>query len=312
MLGRRRAYATSREQASIPDGPPIPIGADTADPARLRDGPGVAAAIVITVGLLFQVGSALAIHVMQAVGVIEALWMRTAFAALMLIAVRPRTFRLPRDQNRLRLAALTLALLGMNLFFYAAIDRIPLGVVVTIEFLGPLTVAMLGSRGVLDWVWIVLAAAGVAVLAGPSGSADALGLVFAFAAAACWGSFILLAKRAVTHMDPLSITALMLAGSAVLLTPVLLVSGVVVRGQGSAIALGVLVSLLSSALPYRLEFIALQRVSAATYGVLLSIEPALAALIGFVLLSQRLSGVEILAIVAVAVAAGGASWTHGR
>jgi inner membrane transporter RhtA len=269
-------------------------------------------AIVITVGLMFQVGSALAVHVMRSVGVIEALWMRTAFAALMLAAVRPRSFRLLRSEKRMGLAALTLALLGMNLFFYAAIERVPLGIVVTIEFLGPLAVAMLGSRRLLDWLWIVLAAAGVAVLAGPSGSADTLGLVFAFAAAACWGSFILLAKRAVTHADPLSVTAVMLAGSAVLLTPVLLVSGVAITSHGDAIALGVLVALLSSALPYQLEFIALQRVSAATYGVLLSIEPALAALIGFVLLSQRLNLLEILAIVAVAVAAGGASWTHRR
>ena len=192
----------------MPDEPPIPIGADsrrrrTRRRLRLRWAePGVAVAIVITVGLLFQVGSALAVHVMQSVGVIEALWMRTAFAALMLVAVRPRSFRLPRSKDRRGLAALTLALLGMNLFFYAAIDRVPLGIVVTIEFLGPLTVAMLGSRRLLDWVWIVLAAAGVAVLAGPSGSADTLGLVFAFAAAACWGSFILLAKRAVTHSRP--------------------------------------------------------------------------------------------------------------
>ena len=311
----RRHPPISRKPADVPDEPPIPIGAETISPEHpiaLRGGTGAAVAIVITVGLLFQVGSALAVHVMQSVGVIEALWMRTAFAALMLAAVRPRSFRLLGSEDRRGLAALTLALLGMNLFFYAAIERVPLGIVVTIEFLGPLTVAMLGSRRLLDWLWIVLAAAGVAVLAGPNGSADTVGLVFAFAAAACWGSFILLAKRAVTHADPLSITAVMLAGSAVLLTPVLLVGGVVVRGHGDAIALGVLVALLSSALPYQLEFLALQRVSAATYGVLLSIEPALAALVGFVLLSQRLSALEILAIVAVAVAAAGASSTHRR
>lgn len=306
---------SSRKRAGIPDEPPIPLGADSsaaAHPTSLRGGAGVAAAIVVTVGLLFQVGSALAVHVMESVGVIEALWMRTAFAALMLATVRPRAFRLLRSEKRGGLAALTLALLGMNLFFYAAIERVPLGIVVTIEFLGPLAVAMLGSRRLLDWLWIALAAAGVAVLAGPTGSADSLGLVFAFAAATCWGSFILLAKRAVTHADPLSITAVMLAGSALLLTPVLLASGVVVTGHGDAIALGALVALLSSALPYQLEFLALQRVSAATYGVLLSIEPALASLVGFVILSQRLSLAEVVAIIAVAIAAAGASWTHRR
>ena len=224
---------TPRKQAHVPDEPPIPIGtaASATHPTSFRGGAGIAMAIIVVVGLLFEVGSALAVHVMQSVGVIEALWMRTAFAALMLGAVHARSIRLPVARDRRRLAALTLALLGMNLFFYGAINRVPLGIVVTIEFLGPLTVAMLGSRRLLDWVWIALAGAGVAVLAGPTWSSDALGLTFAFAAAACWGSFILLAKRAVTHMEPLSVSTLMLAGSAILLTPVLLATGVAIRSS---------------------------------------------------------------------------------
>ncbi|MCJ7795836.1 MAG: EamA family transporter, partial [Thermoleophilia bacterium] len=245
--------------------------------------------VVISVGLLFQVGSALGVQVIGSVGVVEALWLRTALAALMLIAVRPRSLHLPARGQRAGLVALSFALFGMNVCFYEAISRAPLGIVVTIEFLGPLGVAVLGSRRLLDWVWVVLAGCGVVVLVGPSGTADPLGLAFAFGAAVCWGAFLLLAKRAVTHLDPLSVTKIMLVGSALLLTPVLLATGVVIEGHGRYLALGVLVALLSSALPYHLELLALQRVSASTYGVLLSIEPAIAALMGFALLSQRLN-----------------------
>lgn len=277
-----------------------------------RQGAGTALLLVIAVGLFFQVGSALGVSVIGSVGVVEALWLRTALGALMLIAVRPRSLRLPARGHRTGLMFLTFALFGMNFFFYEAISRAPLGIVVTIEFLGPLAVAVLGSRRPVDWAWIVLAGSGVVLLAGPSGSAELLGLAFAFAAAACWGAFLLLAKRAVTRQDPLSVTITMLAGSAILLTPVLLITGVAIEGHGRYLALGALVALLSSAIPYQLELLALQRVPASTYGVLLSLEPALAALIGYIILSQRLNVAEVVAIVAVAVAAGGASWTSAR
>ena len=295
--------------------PMTQAGTDTATVKRAstpRRGASTALMVVITVGLLFQVGSAIGVRVIESVGVVEALWLRTALAALMLIAVRPRALRLPVRGQRTGLLALTFALLGMNFFFYQAISRTPLGIVVTIEFLGPLAVAILGSRRLLDWVWIVLAACGAVLLAGPSGTAEPLGLAFAFAAAVCWAAFLLLAKRAVTHLDPLGVTIQMLVGSALLLTPVLLATGVVIEGHGKYLALGVLVALLSSAIPYQLELLALQRVSASTYGVLLSIEPALAALVGYALLSQRLNTAEIVAVIAVTVAAGGASWTSGR
>ena len=109
-------------------------------------------------------------RVIDSVGVFEALWLRTAFAALILVLVRPGALRrLPPKGHRLPLAALALALFIMNLSFYGAISRMPVGIVVAIEFVGPLGVAVLGTRRRLDWLWIVLAGAGVVVLAGPSG-----------------------------------------------------------------------------------------------------------------------------------------------
>lgn len=258
-----------------------------------------------------QTGSALAAILIESVGVIEALWFRTALAALVLALVRPRYLRLPDAGDRLPVAALTLSLLSMNLFFYAAIARAPLGVVVAVEFLGPLAVAVLGHRRALDLVWVLLAAVGVLLLAGPTSDVSSVGLLLALCAAASWAAFLLLAKRAVTSMAPLPVVTLMLMGSAVLLTPILAVSGVKREGFLSALALGAAVAVLSSAFPYFLELFALSRVRAATYSVLLSIEPAVAAVAGLLILGQRLTRPEVAAICAVAVAAAGASWTAG-
>jgi inner membrane transporter RhtA len=279
-------------------------------PAR-RDA-AFAAALVVVLTISIQTGSALAVRVIDSVGVFEALWLRTAFAALILIIVRPGALRrLPPKGHRLPLAALAVTLFLMNLSFYGAISRIPVGIVVAIEFVGPLGVAVLGTRRKLDWLWIVLAVAGVVVLAGPSGSATGVGLLLALSAGVCWGLYLLLAKRAVTGMDPLSVTALMMLGATVLATPLLLVDGVKVAGHGEAILIGVVIAVVSSAFPYLLEMTAIRRVRAATYGVLLSIEPAVAALAALVVLGQRISPLEAAAMAAVMAAAAGASWTSG-
>jgi inner membrane transporter RhtA len=281
------------------------------DPRPRIDGrrtAGSAALLVVVIALSMQTGSALAGRLIETAGVVETLWLRTAVAAAILAALRPRSLRVPRAGDRLPLAALTLALLLMNLSFYAAISRAPLGIVVAVEFIGPLAVAVIGSRRPLDFLWIGLAAGGVFLLAGPTSSVSTAGLAFALCAAACWAAFLLLAKRAVTSMDPLPVTTIMLVGSAVLLTPLLAVTGVATEDLAWTLAMGVAIAVLSSAFPYFLELFALSRVRAATYGVLLSIEPAMAALTGFLILGQRLTLAEGAAIAAVMVAAAGASW----
>jgi len=265
--------------------------------------------LVVIVGLLMQAGSAVAVLVIEDVGVVEALWLRTALAALILMAARPRLVRLPGKGERLPLLALTVSLLAMNFSFYEAISRAPVGIVVAIEFVGPLGVAVAGSRRLLDWFWVVLAGAGIALLADPSGSASLAGIVFALLAAACWAAFLLSAKRATRTVGSLRATILMLVGSAAVLTPIWLGTGVKIGGHGRALLLGLAVAVLSSALPYALELAAIRRVRPSTYGVLLSIEPAIAALWGFVILSQRLAVREIFGIVAIVLAAAGAAWT---
>jgi inner membrane transporter RhtA len=281
------------------------------DAAATGRGSVTAVLLVVIVGVMMQAGSALAVLVIDSVGVIEALWLRTALAALILVAVRPRWVRLPPKGNRLVLLALTLSLVGMNVSFYEAISRAPVGIVVAVEFLGPLGVAVAGSRRWLDLLWVALATAGVALLARPSGSVGWLGLLFALAAAACWAAFILLAKRTVSSVEPLRAATLMLVGASIIITPIWLGTGVKLAGQGRALLLGLAVAVLSSALPYFLEMVAIKRVRASTYGVLLSIEPAIAALMGFAILSQGLAYQEMGGIAAIVAAAAGASWLTG-
>lgn len=287
----------------------------TAQPARtpVEHGPSravlAAPFLVVAVAFCFQTGSALATRVISSLGILDALWLRTAIAAVILVAVRPRSLRLPPKGSRRPIVLLTLSLLAMNLSFYGAISQAPLGIVVAIEFLGPLAVAVMGVRRKLDFLWVGLALAGVVVLGGPTSSVSALGLGLSLVAACSWGTFVVLAKRAVTIMPPLHVTTLMLAGSALLLTPALAAWGPRMVHHPSAVALGVAVSVLSSALPYFVELIALRLVRAATYGVLLSLEPAVAALMGFLVAGQSLALLEIAAIVAVMIAAAGASWT---
>jgi len=246
-----------------------------------------AAGLVVVLTLSIQTGSALAVRVIESVGVFEALWLRTAFAALILVIVRPSALRrLPPKGHRLPLAALAVALFLMNLSFYGAISK-------------------------LDWLWIVLAGLGVVVLAGPSGAATGIGLLLALSAGTCWGVYLLLAKRAVTGMDPLSVTALMMLGATVLATPLLAIDGLRLAGHWDAVLLGVVIAVVSSAFPYWLEMVAIRRVRAATYGVLLSVEPAVAALAALIVLGQRISPLEAAAMAAVMAAAAGASWTTG-
>ena len=264
---------------------------------------------MVVVAFSFQTGSALATHLIGHVGVFEAVWLRTAFGAAILALVGRRVLRWPERGHQLDFVALTVSLAAMNLSFYGAISHAPLGVVVTVEFLGPLTVAVVGSRRLLDFVWVTMAAVGVVLLAGPTSSVSGLGLGLALLAATCWGSFVVFAKRTVMAMDPLPVVTSMLVGATVLLTPTMIASGPSSLLDGTALLLGLAVASLSSAFPYVLELVALRLVRAATYGVFLSIEPAVAALLGFVVLSQHLSLAEWAAIAAVVAAAAGASWT---
>lgn len=263
--------------------------------------------LVIATAVSIQSGAALATKLFATAGPLGTVWLRTAFAALVLLGVGHRRIRLPRRGRRLRLALLGVVLAAMNACFYEGIARAPLGVVATIEFLGPLTIALAGSRRRSELLWVALAAAGVAVLGDPSVHLDSLGLGFAFAAAALWAAYIVIAKRIVSDEPLLSTMALALALGAVVLAPGGIATGGSALLRPWVLGLGFAVAILSSAAPYVLELLALRLVRASTFGVLLSLEPAVAAIMGALIASQRLHPLEIVAVVLVVCASMGAS-----
>jgi inner membrane transporter RhtA len=206
--------------------------------------------------------------------------------------------------------ALGVILAVMNSTFYVALSRIPLGVAVTIEFWGPLTVAVLGSRRWLDLIWVALAAAGIYVLAGARASTDdALGVVAVIIAGGCWATYILVGRRVAQHWpDGRGLSLAMVVASAAVLPVTLVLSDMrPLLAAPLALAGGVVVALFSSAIPYTAEIAALRRLPPATFGVLMSLEPAIAAVIGFVALGQVLHPADLFGIACVVLASAGSS-----
>jgi inner membrane transporter RhtA len=196
----------------------------------------------------------------------------------------------------------------MNWSFYEAIARIPLGIAVTIEFAGPLLVAVIGSRRPLDVVWVALAGAGIVILVGPGGGAvDPLGVAFALAAATCWMAYIYLSKRVGAAFPGGAGLALAMAVGALLVAPAGLIEADGGLAQPHLLGSALIVAIASSVLPYSLELEALRRLPESIFGVLMSLDPAVAAIAGFVVLGQDLGPPQILAIAMVVVASAGAA-----
>src|SRR5215207_3929456 len=268
-----------------------------------------AVGLVVVAGVSPQVGAAFAVTLFDELGPAGAAFLRLAFAAIVLWA----TWR-PRLAGDLRLAgAFGVALGLMNLSTYEAIDRIPLGVAVTIGFAGPLLVAVIGSRRPLDGVWIALAAAGIVLLADPGGgSVDAAGVGFALAAAACWMAYIYLTKRTGAAFAGGSGLAIAMAVGALIVLPAGVIQGEGALAEPNLLGSALIVAFASSVLPYSLELEALRRLPEGVFGVLMSLDPAVAALAGFVMLDQDLGGRELLAIAMVVVASAGAAGLSQR
>jgi inner membrane transporter RhtA len=265
-------------------------------------------ALVLAAVVSVQTGAAIAKSLFDEAGPAGTVLLRVGFAALALwILWRPR----PAAHSRadLRLAAVFgLTLAGMNLAFYAALDRIPLGVAVTLEFVGPLGVAVAASRRVLDGLWVVLAAAGILLLADiGGGSADGAGVALALLAGAFWAAYILVNERvgrAFAGGDGLALA--MIVATALLLPAGIADAGGALLDPG-VLAIGAAVAMLSSAIPYSLELEALRRIPAGVFGVLMSLEPAVAALAGLAILGEVLDARELTGIALVVAASIGAA-----
>jgi inner membrane transporter RhtA len=273
------------------------------------------AALVLVGALSVQFGAAFAVTLFDELGPAGLAFTRLAIAAAILMALwRPRLRgHAPAD---LRVAIAFGVSLGlMNWTFYESLERIPLGAAVTLEFLGPLAVAVATSGRRRDLLWIGLATAGVVALVRPwqdGGDLDALGVALALAAGACWAAYILLSARTGKAFAGQSGLAIAMVVGAAVVAPAGVVQGGLDLLAPHLLGAAALVALASSVIPYSVELEALRRIPASVFGVLLSLDPALAALAGFLVLGQSVSAVDIAAIAAVVVASAGAAATSGR
>ncbi|MBT2875117.1 MULTISPECIES: EamA family transporter [unclassified Streptomyces] len=267
--------------------------------------------LVLAGGISVQFGGALAVTLMSRVGALGVVTIRLLVAAVVLMVLcRPRL----RGHSRAdwgTVIVFGVAMAAMNGLFYQSVARIPLGPAVTLEVLGPLTLSVLASRRAINLVWAALALAGVFLLGGGGFSGlDPLGVAFALGAGAMWAAYIVFSARTGRRFPQADGLALAMAVAALLFLPLgVLESGAKLLNP-TTFALGAAVAVLSSVLPYTLELLALRRLPASTFAILMSLEPALAATAGFLVLDQALAATEAAAIALVIVASMGAVRTQ--
>ncbi len=259
-----------------------------------------------------QLGAAIAKNVFDDAAPLTLVWLRLATSAVVLAAVVRPTLRGRTPEDWRVVVAFGVVLGTMNAAIYESFARIPLGIAVTVEFLGPLTLAVVGSRRARDLVWVVLAAVGVGLLGAERGDLSAAGVGFALLAASCWTAYILLSAntgRRWPGLDGLTVASVI---GAVVLAPVL--AGFSGRGLGDphVVLLGAMIGLLSSVIPYSCEITALRTIRPSVFGILMSLEPAAAALAGIVIVHEFLSALQWLAVACVIAASVGATRTESR
>lgn len=251
-----------------------------------------------------QLGATVASSLFDVVGAAGTVLLRQGVAAVVLLAItRPhRAGRTAADWRAV--AALGAVLATMNLSFYAAVERLPLGIAVTIELLGPLGLAAVLSRGARQWVCVGAATCGVVLLAWPRADAtlDPVGVTFAVIAATGWAGYIVCNRHLGRRFAGADGLAMAMAFAALLVAP----AGVSAAGrhllEPSTLAIGVVVAMLSAAVPFALELHALRAIDARTFGIIMSTSPCVAALLGVLFLHERLDAGQVLAIGVVSVA----------
>lgn len=233
-------------------------------------------------------------------------------AVILLLAFRPNITQLSKKQWKY-VILYGLSLGAMNMVFYMAIARIPIGLGVTLEFIGPLVVAIFGSKKIVDFLWVILAVAGIALITPWSNNGlDPIGILFALLAAAFWAAYILLGGKISKIMDGGQAVSIGMVFATLLILPFGILNGGLANLNLHLFALGIALALLSSAIPFTLEMGALKQLPARTFSILMSLEPAVASLAAFVFLQERLSLKECLAVAFVVIASAGSSITARR
>jgi inner membrane transporter RhtA len=274
-------------------------------------GRGLDPLLVLTAIASVQCGSALARTAFDELGATGITVLRLGLSSLLLLVVlRPPVRSWGRERWRAA-ALLGACMAGMNLVFYLSLRTVPLGIAVTVEFTGPLLLALVQTRRALDLAWALLAAGGVALLGiDPSGDVPLGGLALAFVAGLCWAGYIVASARvgrAVPGFDGLAVA---LAVAAVLVLPFGAERAWAVVDDPSLLLVGLGVALLSSTISYGLELVALRRIPTRVFGVLMSVEPAAAAIAGLVVLDERLGARDVVALLLVSAASAGITLTH--
>lgn len=272
------------------------------------------AVVLVVVGLCCQeVGASLAVLLFPQVGPLGMVMLRLVFSALILWLIARPSLRGHSRAAWTAVVQLGVALAVMNGFFYLALERLALGVTVTIEILGPLALSIIASRRASAWLWAGLALVGVVALGGGGfDRLDPLGVVFALGAAVSWAFYILASAKVGAAIPKLDGLALAMAAGAVLSLPFGIVDAGASLLRLDLVALGAAVAMLSSTIPYALELIALRRLPAAAFSILMALAPATASFAGFLLLGQHLSLLEVAGIALVIVASIGAVRAAGR
>ncbi len=260
-----------------------------------------------------QLGAAVAVNLFPVLGPVGTTFLRLAFSAVLVIAAARRSIAWSARRHAWSLLIYGTILAIMNLAFYGAIARIPLGIAVAIEFVGPLGLAAATSRRARDFAWIGLAFLGIFLLTPEiGGTLDPVGVALAGVAGLCWAGFTLMSQRVGRALPGNSGLAIGMAVAALVVLPI----EVAIGGLGSldlgllAAALGV--AILSTAVPLSLEFEALKRMTARTYGILVTLEPVAAAVVGALLLAQAIGPEGLLAVACVTVAALGVTLSDRR
>lgn len=264
--------------------------------------------LVLAAIISVQIGAAIARGIFADAGFTGVVLLRLCFGALALGLVARPSLRIARQGPILLALGFGATLACMNLSFYAAIDHAPLGVVVTLEFIGPLTVATIGSRRPVDLVWVVLAASGVLMLAGRTGgSVHALGVTLALLAGGFWALYIALGARMGRSFPGTTGLMVSMATAALLVAPIAAATHGPRFFSPRVLAIGLTIGVLSTAIPWTLELHALRSIPTRVFGVMMSLEPAVAAVAGFFILRQGVHLLQVIAIGLVIAASVGVS-----